>query len=145
MSNVIEFGQDFKEIAEFKAYIAAQTKTITSLSKQMQEKDVEIAHLKDLLEKTTPILNTDPGFSVPTSGLLSEDEEIIIRTQLRLLKQEAMVSELTLEQSKKFDVYFKALTQMRNQPQKMVIETKKMSDQDLLAALAQLEAPKKDE
>lgn len=144
MGDVIGIGENFKEVAEVKAHLAAQQKVITNLSKQIQEKDKEIAHLKDLLEKSTPILNTDPSYSVATEGLLTSDEEVIIRTQLRLLKQQAMTDQLTLEETKKFEIYNKALIQMRNQPQKIVMETKRLSDVELLTSLNNID-DKKDE
>lgn len=97
--------EKFKSEAELKTYCNIQFKTITKLNKSIQEKDEEITHLKELLAKSVPLLDKSP------EGIITEstDEEQICRTQLRRLRDQSMNRELTLEESKKAEIFVKIL------------------------------------
>lgn len=141
MSDVKDISADLKEYMELKATNVAQYKTIVELSKKIQEKEKEINHLKSMLESTVPIFEKTENISSPLQ-LSGDDEETICRTQIRLLREIALKDELTLEQTKKFEIYAKTLMNIKNTPQVIEVKSKKLSDAELLAALNQLEGPK---
>jgi len=97
--------EKFKTQTELKTYCGVQFKTITNLTKKLKEKEEEVAHLKTLLEKNVQLMTVD------ASNVLvnSTDEEQICRTQLRRLRDLSMARELTLEESKKAEIFVKLL------------------------------------
>lgn len=120
----------FKTETELRTYCDIQFKTITKLNKQIQEKEEEIAHLKQLLEKSTPLLSkTEEGILIETT-----DEEQICRTQLRRLRDVSMNRELTLEESKKAEIFVKLLKgQIQVKENDDEAAVKKMSPAELIA------------
>jgi uncharacterized coiled-coil protein SlyX len=119
----------FKTELEFKTYCEIQFKTITKLNKAIVEKDAEIEHLKSLLVKTSPLLE------VSDSGILTEstDEEQICRTQLRRLRDLSMSRELTLEETKKAEIFAKLLNgNIKVKDDKDETTVRNMSSEDLL-------------
>lgn len=77
------------------------SQTIELMTKALDEKDAEIAHLKQLLSSTVPIIGE--------SNLATEatDEELIANVQLRKLIEHGKVRDLTLDEIRKFDLLVK--------------------------------------
>ena len=134
---------EYKDYQELKTFAASQYKVITDLSKKIQKIEEEKKHLEDLLAQTNPLNLTSPlefhnkqppaeinvNFSAP-------DAEIISRTQLRMLRDTAMTTELTLEEAKKVELYnsiLLALSKSVNDNNEIKIE--KIDAKELLKAL----------
>lgn len=90
-----------KELKDLKGYSNGQYKTVEKLTGEIQKKDEEIVHLKYLLQQCIPKLKEDFDFKIIS------DEEQISLMQLDKLKQKAVKRELTLEETKKFDILVK--------------------------------------
>lgn len=126
--------QEFKNFGELQTFAESQYKTILQLSKKNHQQDEEIKHLKSLLQKTTPLLLEDSDKLVLSKDL--SDEEVICRTQLKLLKEMAVERELTLEECRKTETYNKILLSLTaGSKEKLQDKTKKMDDNQLLALL----------
>lgn len=121
----------FKDIVEMREYANAQYNTIVTQSKKITQLEEEIRHMKRLLAEATPLLPV----STDSSSLHVNDEEFIARTEIKKLRDVSMSRELTLEECRRLEVFFKIITQLSNQPKKLVIDTKKMSAEKLLASL----------
>ena len=120
--------EKFKSEAELKIYCNIQFKTITKLNKSVREKDEEITHLKELFAKSTPLLSNDSGILTETT-----DEEQICRTQLRRLRDVSMTRELTLEESKKAEIFVKLLKgQIQVKEEKDETAVKNMTQAELI-------------
>jgi hypothetical protein len=76
------------------------SKTIDLLLKQSEQKEEEIAHLKQILSKSIPVegevIKIDPS-----------DEEIIAEIQLRKIREISRTRDLTLDEVKRFDLLVK--------------------------------------
>lgn len=77
------------------------SQTIDLMTKALAEKDAEIAHLKELLTSTVPII----GESSVT--LEATDEELIANIQLKKLLEAGRIRDLTLDEIRKFDLLVK--------------------------------------
>ena len=73
--------------------------TIDKLMAKISAQEEEIVHLKSIMFKDTPIIE---GLVAPMT-----DEEMIADIQLRRLTERAKMSELTLEEIKKYDLLVK--------------------------------------
>ncbi len=108
----------------------AQHATIVELSQKIVKLEEERDHLKLLLE-STPLVQGEKLVSVGYNL-----EENIAKVQLALLNQRSMQQELTLEETKKCEIFSKILTAIRNSGIKNVDNTiSKLKSEDLLAQL----------
>lgn len=71
-----------------------------NLIKQLEYKEEEISHLKSLLSGMTPVIGE-------VQVLPISDEELIADIQLRKLRDNAKIRELTLDETRKFDLLVK--------------------------------------
>lgn len=77
------------------------SQTIELMTKALDEKDAEIAHLKQLLNSSVPLIGES---NIATEAT---DEELIASLQLRKLVEAGRIRELTLDEIRKFDLLVK--------------------------------------
>ena len=94
----------FQTVAELKDYCDQQYKFISILQKENAAFKVEVDHLKDLLSSTTTLI----GEIKPVAFEVS-NEQAICEMQIRLLQQTAEQRPLTLEETKKLEIFVKSL------------------------------------
>lgn len=123
--------EKFKELQE---YSEAQFKTIVELTRKIESMKLENDNLKSMLENTvSPITIDIPNLSL--TGLTNE--QLICETQIQIFKNKASVGELSLEETKKFEVYQKILKDIKlNQKDADKFGADKISDQDLLNVIS---------
>lgn len=107
--------------------IESQHKTITELCKLNDQYKSEIEHLKKLLSDGTPLLNLDPSQLKP--------EEIIAETQLNMLKEQSFNRTLTLEETKRVEIFHKILQSRYKNIQKDP-QVEAMTADELIKALS---------
>jgi len=130
--NINEISKDFADYAALLEFCTAQQATILSISKQLVSLETKNKHLEDLLSKTSPLLVKEQSEPL-TEMFLSSDEESICRMQLQKLRDVSIERELTLEESRKVEIYSKILLQLQNKPKTIRVEAQKLSDVELLA------------
>lgn len=138
--NVDQMMQQFKTDTELKAYAEAQYMTILEMSKKIQKLEEDNLHLKKMLEKSVPILEEDKkDLLIFPAG--TTNEEIICSIQLGKLKELSMERELTLEETKKTEIYSKILLSLRNKTDdsKKQAPTEALSTADLLNLVSSLD------
>lgn len=117
--------EEFTNYAELLEFSKAQHKTIVELTRKVNN-----------LEKKLKNTNNSKLITKEDSEILRvSDEEIICRTQLNLLREIAMERELTLEETRKVDMYSKILIALNDKPKTIELKTKNMKDDELLAVL----------
>jgi hypothetical protein len=128
-----EMLKEFKEFAELKDFAEAQLRTIQELSKRIVALEQERNHLKELLSTTTDVLDKP---KIVLFENYNNDEEVIAKQQLAMLKQKSDTSELTLEDTKKVVEYSKILRDLSlKKDNKKEIEVKSLTDEELLKLL----------
>jgi N-glycosylase/DNA lyase len=124
-------AEQFKSMAELKAYCDAQYKTIIRLNKQINE----LKDAKEGLEKQVsglPTVKSEGGIVQFASYAMSPEEEIAI-TQINLLNSYSKKAELTKEEAQKLEIYHKILMNIRNSSTKDINTSHKdISNDDLL-------------
>lgn len=132
MEDVSKTIQQYKDFDQLQQFAQAQHTTIVQLSKKIQKIEDERDHLKKLLESSVPILK-DPNKPVDGNKFLTTDEEAICVMQLNKLRDLSSERELTLEETKRVEIFSKILSNVRNAPKVIELKTKQLSDQELLA------------
>ena len=114
--------QDFEEL---KAYAEAQYETLQSQLQKITDLEAKNKHLEHLLAQTVPVV----GESSPSN---MSDEERICRDQLRIFNQTSKERELTLEETRKVEIYSKILANLDRNPKKAKSPTEDMPIGQLL-------------
>lgn len=125
----------FKDLSELQAFANAQQRTIIELTKKLKKAEDETKHLKSLLEKSVPLIESDESKKLQKKGFLTNDEESICRQQLFLLNQMSAERELTLEESKRVEIFSKILRALEEKPKTVVVESRTLSTEELLASV----------
>lgn len=100
--NIITLYSECKSEAEKRSFIETQHITISELIKKNAKLLDEVAHLKQLLMSSTPILGEHKIEKVVVTP-----EETLIETQIEILQSKGFEAELDLEDIKKFDLLLK--------------------------------------
>ena len=127
--------EEFKSVAELQTFAEAQYKTIQDLTKKNKDLKDEIKNLKKQLENGVgvPVTNESSSITVLSTGT---DEEIIAKVQLAKLKEISYERELTLEETKRTEIFSKILGSFRELENKTPeAEYKKLDDNQILRLL----------
>lgn len=113
MSDSIDkMSKQFSNLNELQTYADAQYITIVSLNRKINELENKNKSLEAMLSSGTPIVKENSS----DIQLLSQgsDEETICRLQLKLFKDKVLSGdELTLEETKRVEIYAKLLIAIR--------------------------------
>jgi hypothetical protein len=124
---------EFKDVSEWKEFAEAQNKSLVSLTKENEELKEKVKHLESLLNQTVPVLQPERRpIHINNLQVTAEDAEMICALELASLKKAAMAAPLTLDESRRFQIYTNALKDLRAAPKSIDIPAKKMSDTELL-------------
>lgn len=128
--------EETKELSDLKAFSEAQQKTIVQLTKKVKQLEEERDQLKSQINAPvpTPSSNIEPSGAI-ADKFLTSDQEAICRTQLMKLREIAFDREMTLEETKKVEIFSKILTSLENAPKTIKIDTKSMDNSDLMGLL----------
>jgi hypothetical protein len=123
-------GKQFTDLSELQAYCNAQYQTILDLSKKINNLEQEKASLESMLTKTSSVIQAD-------SALITvSDDETICRIQLKKLADRSIEGEeLTLEETKRVEIYSKLLINIKNGNKKSGNSLADLPDEDLIASL----------
>lgn len=119
----------FKEESELQLTVEAQMLTLVKLNKKIKQVEDENEHLKKLLKQTNPII-----VSMEEAGL---DEELISRSELRKLRNVSQERELSMEETKKVEIYSKIMANIANKPKAIEVYAKNLKSEELMAQLEQ--------
>jgi len=121
-----------EQYKELQSYSDTQFHSMVELKKKVEELERENKHLKEMLEGNIPSLNL---ISNP-DGLGISNEQLVCETQIALLKERAVTRELTMEESKKFQIFSNVLQELRKSGDNTEdAHVKKMTDNDLIKLL----------
>lgn len=124
---------DFKNEAELRKFADAQNKTIIELTKKLAQAEADKKHLQELLNGVVPATGMD--LVVDTAVRINE-EELICRQQLSMLRRISDNQQLTLEEARKVEIYTKLLAQLtRSNPQDINTSAKNLTDSELIKKL----------
>jgi hypothetical protein len=140
MDNISNISQNFKSFIELQEYCDAQFAVAQALAKENEKLKAEIEHLKSLLAGATPLLK--PEVEQPAPKLQVSTEQAILEMQIEKMRQDAMVRQLTLEETKRLDLLIKNLHLVKGQATQ-ITENKlpfNISETDLLRIATQPEA-----
>jgi hypothetical protein len=137
MSNsegIDQLAENFKTVKELRQYCSSQYRVIISLNKKIVQLEEETKHLKELIAKSTPILDATGGTLEVYKNVT--DELAVCLIQIKLLRDRcANGTELSYEEAKKLDIYTKLLIQLKTGEKPEENVTKTLTDDELLKLL----------
>ena len=113
-------AQDFSEL---QSYADTQYNTLQDLQKKIANLEIENRSLKSLLSNTIPDLDLTNNIS---------NEQLICETQLVILKDAAITRSLTMEESKKFQIFITVLDAIRLNNKVIDINVKHLTEDELV-------------
>lgn len=132
--NIDQLTEQFKTMEELKFFCESQFKQILQLSKKIKDLEDKNSDLvaKSKENKALSIVNID---NTSSSNLgLKDDAEVIAQIQIKMLKEQAYGRELTLEETKKLEIFNKILKQPVEKDKPIKIDAKVLKEEDLLKA-----------
>jgi cell division septum initiation protein DivIVA len=131
MDSVGKTINSFKDPEQLKQFADSLYRQTIELSKENEELKEHVHELKQKLSENTAKVVVSSMSSMPNinvKDLLSledNDQEMICRSQLAILRSSAMNRELTLEEARKIEIYSKVLNGIKP---KEVDESEKVKD-----------------
>lgn len=119
----------YKDMETLQQFAEAQNTTILQLSKKNQRLEDQVKHLETLLKTTVPNISSQPS---GVNQIAEDDSEYICIVEIAKLKNITNERELTLEENRKFDTYYKILNNIKSKP-KLEKEVQEASTENLLA------------
>lgn len=121
--------KDMDKYVELQAYSSAQTKTILELNKKVNSLERENGELRKTVSHIEVEARKDKDKTVLKD---TTDEQAICEMQLSILRDRSLEGELTLEETKKVDMFAKLLLQLRSPGKKQEDPVQKLDTKDLL-------------
>jgi hypothetical protein len=139
--SIDKMSAKFTSADELKAYSDAQYKTILNQSKEISKLKAENNKLRDDVErmaKEITVSNAQKSLNPNSSSQFdTSDEETICVVQLAMLKSISLNRELTSDETKRFEIFTKTLKLIRGQAGEKEEPTKRLSNEELLALMAE--------
>lgn len=127
MSSGKKIINSFEDPEQLKQFCESQYQTIVELSQELAEFKRSNEELK------AKALVSAQGLNASSLIQLDEqDQEIICRTQIALLRNRSMNCELTLEEARKLELYSKILGSVKPKPETDMREIKEMDSESML-------------
>lgn len=133
-NNLDSMQKEFvKSVEDKEIFIKAQNNTISMLTKKVNELEKE----NNLLKRQIKDLKDNNSFEdkLKVNTQRGSDDEIICLTQLKLLREIAEERELTMEETKKTEIFIKALNSLKQEQNKKPEGATDLSNDNLLSLL----------
>jgi len=128
--NILNLAKSFKDMTELQAYCDSQYKLIIDLSKKINKLEQEKKSLEETLLKNN--LNSSPLLDLSTE---LSNEEVVCMVQLKLLKEISDRGSLTLEETRKFEIFTKILQIIHSNKKNNGEVLNKVKDDELLSLI----------
>ena len=127
--NIDDMEKSFKDL---QAYSDEQFRTLNKLRKENEALKQEIKTLRQTVENSLNSSLNLPVSDLSVSGI--SNEQLICETQLAMLKEIALTRQLTLEESRKVETFYKILSGIRtNKEDVKDLQIEKLSEAELIS------------
>lgn len=133
---VLKMLDQFNKVEDLKEFANAQYNTIIGQTKKINELETKVAEL----EVKNKRIENEANLNKPSDGKFeTNDTETTCLIQLAIIKNNALGRELTLEETKKLEIFAKTLLLVRGKTPSMEERnkqsTKKLSNSELLSMM----------
>ena len=137
--DISELIKSYKTYDELSVYCGSLFKQVLNLSKKNKELEEKNKELQDKVRVTNNAqvvaeANNSVNLIEPGSGLkVLNDARTIAQVQLKMLKEESFGRELTLEETKKVEIFNRILVEKEEKKEPLKAGAKTLDDAQLLA------------
>lgn len=110
MADIVDIFDKMKTVVEMREHATTLFQGLKRATELLQEKDSEIAHLKELLSRSVPLIG-----DASTVRVVKSTEEVIMETEIEKLRVVSQQRPLNLNETKQLDVYIKGLRIVRGE------------------------------
>lgn len=138
--DINQLTEQYKSMEELKVFCGAQFKQILNLSKKIKELEEKNQELQKKVKENNNLSVLKPEFSNlnPTVDLkVKSDAETVAQVQIKMIKEQAFHRELTMEETKKLEIFNRILTQPEEKQKPIKADAKVLSENELLAAVVE--------
>lgn len=125
VKDISDLANNFKELQDFSD---ASMKVIKDLQKKISQLESENTSLKTMLESNIPNIE----LQVTDFGIGISNEQLICETQILLLKNEAVMRPLTMEETRKLDTFVNVLEKVKKKTPNGQDYSIKLTDEELV-------------
>lgn len=128
--NIIQLFSELKGELEQKEFIKAQHKSLTVLLEKNKKLEEELTHLKMLLINSNNLLEAHQ-----VERIIVTPEQALVDSQIELIRNRSLHTEMDLEEVKKFEILIKAKKLLKEDSNTIKATAKKVeaSNAELLA------------
>jgi hypothetical protein len=133
MSVIDNIAKQFKTFAELQQFCEIQFKQLIDLQQKLKDLEDKNKQLQKIIDTGSFIV----GSPTDVKKLLSEslDAETICLSQLKILNRISEDRELTLEETKKTEIFYKILTSIQSKGKKKEDPTGELNEEELLTLI----------
>lgn len=96
----------YKTYEDLMSYCVAQDHALSNQSRKVMELEQELSYMKLLVNSQMPALEMD----ITKIDIDGRDEHVIAQIEIQKLRKHSMVRELTMEETKRLEIYTKILS-----------------------------------
>lgn len=134
--DIKQLTEQFKTFDELEIFVGSQYKQILNLSKKIKELEEKNKELQERVKENNNLSVLKPdtsNLSIPGEPLkLLNDSKTIAQVQIKMLKEEAFGRELTLEETKKLEIFNRILTEKEDKKEPIKANAKVLDDSQLI-------------
>lgn len=133
MSGIDNIAKQFKNFAELQQFCSVQFQQILDLQAKIKDVEDKNKHLEKLLDTNSVLIQSSGDIQKLVSE--SVDAETICLSQLKLLNRLSEDGQLTLEETKKTEIFYKILTSIQSKSKSKTNPTDELNDAELLTLI----------
>lgn len=123
--DINELQENFEAL---QTYSDKQMSMIADLRRQLETAKAENESLKKMLEGSVQQMH----LQVSNLGINISNEQLICETQIAILKTRAITQELTMEEARKLEIYYKILATIKEKNKEAEDVNASISEEDLI-------------
>lgn len=134
--DINQLTEQFKTYEELKVFCSSQFKQILQLTKKIKELEEKNSSLQKKVKEVNNSEVINLNAALPSTSLnfkLLDDAKMISQVQLKMIKELSFERELTLEETKKLDIFNRILNQPEDKEKPIKATARVLKEEDLLS------------
>lgn len=137
--DISELSKSYDTYEKLQVFCQAQFRQILNLTKKINELEEKNKELQDRMKhnnnKEVVAMSNEANNLITPDFKVLNDAKTIAQVQIKMLKEESFNRELTLEETKKLEIFNRILTEKQEKKEPLKAGAKILDNEDLLALI----------